>query len=146
MNRIIKFRVWKNKYYDYYNERWADNVGINNIFSSIQESGYIVQQFTGFIDINGKEVYEGDLVNIVNRGVTHGPDAEYLKNCEVHWSEENGCWEFGKFHSPGIGYWGGYTLVGDRLDIDTLEVVGNIFQNKDLIRNKMEHIEHFKDA
>lgn len=67
MNRIIKFRVWDKKSRSFAN---PDNIWsfplpqyLNGIVFSIPLSeDLIIQQFTGLKDINGKEIYEGDIV------------------------------------------------------------------------------------
>ncbi len=129
MNRRIKFRVWDIKFSQWI--EWASSVhnscvGINEIFE--QDKYYIFQQFTGFKDINDKEIYEGDFVNFTIPGIAHGPERENVKRAEVHWSEEDGCWYFGKYHADGLGYWDGHSIVGDRIDTESFEIVGNIFE------------------
>ncbi len=125
--RKIKFRVWCNNSFSY------DALIGNNVISfnegmqwwSINEET-IIQLFTGLIDKNGKEIYEGDLINFTVDGVTHGPDAEYEKNVEVWYSEEDAQFVFGHFKANDGGeYW--YSKA-DR--VSDIEVVGNIFENK----------------
>ena len=71
MNREIKFRVWNNDI-----SKWEDNGGLGYILSEYSESDdclnkvfdnsyaeLIFQQFTGFLDKKGKEIYEGDIID-----------------------------------------------------------------------------------
>jgi uncharacterized phage protein (TIGR01671 family) len=131
--RKIKFRVW-----DISNKSWIKTaIGEyidGNIISCVNINEYIawpkdfiLQQFTGLVDKNGRDIYEGDLINFTIDGVTHGPDAEYEKNVEVWYSEEDAQFVFGKFKCSwpmGSIYW--YSMA-DR--VSDIEVVGNIFEN-----------------
>lgn len=75
-------------------------------------------QFTGFHDINKKDIYVGD---IVQRG-------EYgnFKKYKVVWSSDIGAFEIKNKH-------GQLTLYGGLSERGSLEIIGNLCDNKNLI-------------
>jgi len=77
----------------------------------------IIQQFTGLVDITGKRIFEGDIVNFRIPGIPHGRYPEDLENQVVKYDEELAAFTFGTDE---------YCMLDDIVD---LKVVGNIFES-----------------
>lgn len=104
MNERFKFRVWDIEFKKYYP---ASDFCVEDL----QELGdeIIVEQCTGLRDMNGKLVYEGDVVHKTVGGLT----------CRIVFYRGAFCGEFvGGFTSPLSGWF--------RPDLD--EVIGNIHE------------------
>ena len=136
--REIKFRVWNN-----FHKRFLD-IPFEGQFESklaisqngkmysgkydciMGENQYTIQQYTGIKDKNGKEIYEGDIVEIFNH-----PQSE-----QVEW-EPNGC-GFGFFaHDSKERDSGGFQFLSDWTGSNGYKVIGNIFENPELIKTEV---------
>lgn len=122
--RKIKFRFWcpagKAFVRDY-----KYNGFVDELFDEKEYDVLIPQQFTGLVDKNDVEIYEGDLLNFsVNYTVCLGDkDIIEYKDQEVYYDEKTASFLFGKE---------GVSML-DRVMENTMEVVGNINLKNDII-------------
>lgn len=120
----IKFRGWSR-----YNEQMikpkyfismdglklCDNDGFIN---KDYPEDIILMQFTGLLDKQGKEIYEGDIVN-----VSYGKQKESFRRKIIYNS---------KIASFIVSC--GDNINSRILEISVFEVIGNIYENKELMR------------
>jgi uncharacterized phage protein (TIGR01671 family) len=85
-------------------------------------------QFTGLKDKNGREIYEGDIVRLWEWRVEYLPSEpfEYAK-AKVVWDDESAAFFYEKFTEPGTPW-----MMND--DIEGVEVIGNVYENPDLLK------------
>lgn len=112
--REIKFRVWnkidKEMVYCSSMEVEDNNRGLicyGNVYGADK-----IMEYTGLKDKNGKEIYEGDIVFLDCEG-------------EVYWEKDTTSFSV-KFKD------GEYWELG-MLDLNRLEVIGNIYENPELL-------------
>ena len=121
--REIKFRAWTK--HDKTMTEWDEMLKANNpaAWFTGHLKTVVLMQATGIKDANGKEIYEGDILN-----TTFIKDmGENGKGVSVViWNEFVGAWM--------ISYTGGFGgAASDYIDKYKHEVIGNIAQNKELI-------------
>ena len=130
--REIKFRAWNKKTKEIYyeSEEYRTNRGEYRMLISIDDIGegkdiidiavailhkdFIVMQYTGLKDKKGKEIYEGDIIlaTIIENLLPSGENSEYVDKRVVEWNKEQGGFAFAE---------------------DEYEIIGNIYENKDLL-------------
>lgn len=128
MNRIIKFRAYDKKEKKMYNEpRLSFGASLDGPFVSFLRNGQwidcyflsetvAVMQFTGLKDKNGKEIYDFDLVKFQNK--VYRLEIDFVYGLQLYPVREG-------FNQSS---WGGNALISE------LEVMGNIYENPDLIK------------
>lgn len=150
MSREIKFRIWDGKSYAYtgpnHNGVGVDSGGhkffrfyLNHgsISYNLIQFDYIAEQFTGLRDRDGKEIYEGDILEniestkeIIAKGFWEDDDFE---RSVVTWDNELSRFVL-HFHSKYGGE--GYTGREQHFDLyvkDGSIVIGNIRENSNLL-------------
>lgn len=129
-NRIIKFRIWHNVLKRFlpqqadYHEVIAPLMDINGNFYSWSSQHWgmdneiwegndlVIQQFTGLLDKNNKEIYEGDIIK-------YQYDSAYSDKFD------KSVVEYEEFEPDKWGYQLGQGY-------GNVEIIGNIFENPDL--------------
>lgn len=90
--------------------------------------GLTYQQYTGLKDKNGKEIYEGDILEIYQHNQPE--EVSYVAD---------GSTAFGFFKHDSIERTdGSFETLGDYTDSSGYKVIGNIFENPELLELKWE--------
>lgn len=118
-NREIKFRAWDIERNEFTNDKLTASVAFEILSKESEQKNvekfFLLMQYTGLLDKNGVEIYEGDIVEHYHLG-------EMVKSV-IHWNEEKAmfCLRYD-----------GDKLNGWHLNPKSLEVIGNIHQNPEL--------------
>lgn len=116
MTREIKFRAWDGK--EMLHE-FSNSSDLNEFLGGGNNGLYKFMQFTGLLDNNGKEIYEGDIVRYEN--MSYDPsegDAPYDFS-QIEWKDFYWCYAEGCINE---------------VESKDFEIIGNIYENPELLK------------
>lgn len=157
--REIKFRAWDRKRKimigSDYPDNWDDDVDskdewwedvdmmcLTGIEDAVDNENLFIMQYIGLTDCSDKKIYEGDIVkcflncdgqDILMDEYNNGPKGIVL----IFWDYAGFCAEVIKKPK---GYLANYI---DLVDCTTLRVLGNVFENPELLKKKPYEFEGF---
>lgn len=128
MNREIKFRVWDKENKEilrvqeldfeptFYGGRMAIRTEQYNDYFNTEEM--LLMQYTGLHDKNGKEIYEGDIVEITRPCILERGEVKFINGCFAIKSKDT-------------------LLMLYQCEINNfkLKIIGNVFENGDILND-----------
>ena len=135
--REIKFRAWNYKKM-IYNVSVQNSLIMNHVkeFDYVTKSNYPIMQYTGFKDFNGKEIYEGDVLEYVSYQREENKRIEIVQfdsNCggwyvhrqactlaDVLFEQHNEEWQLRQNYKPS--------------DKKKVRIIGNIHENPEILK------------
>jgi uncharacterized phage protein (TIGR01671 family) len=121
MNREIKLRIWDKEIhppqmiYVEDNKPFKITLGGSVVYNEIYVNSCVLMLYTGLKDKNNREIYEGDIVeNEFGKKVIKWIEGTFIAD------EERTLMKIPLFMSP--------------LDLDKCEVIGNIYENAELLK------------
>ena len=127
MNDRFKFRVWNNKMQKFHIVFSMHGIVNDTLEGYAKDDNFVLEQCTGLKDVNGKLIYEGD---IVIKSDISAIGYSRTRVCKVHW------------HNDWLS-WAITTQYGDTYELSEFEpqqyeVIGNIHENADLLELKQD--------
>jgi uncharacterized phage protein (TIGR01671 family) len=131
--RELKFRAWDKENRHMIQDSPVSMASImrDRVRKAIDQNGtpigaqYVIMQWTGLKDKNGKEIYEGDALRVIN------PNGEEDNPCIVEWDGRGCCYPY----EPQGGY-GDYDIssIGWAMDSEfEFEIIGNVHEHTELL-------------
>lgn len=125
-NREIKFRVWK--YHHTLEQHVMRDITNESVIYLMDNEAFpdrVIMQYTGLKDLNGIEIYEGDIVKI---------ETELAKSFNIDSVAPITFWRGQFYANNNAENLAGLSVIADyNGQIARCEVIGDIYQNPELI-------------
>lgn len=127
MKRIFKFRAWDPRwermtYFDEADPLVSSPTLLSGFVLAHNTGGdEVLMQWTGFIDSEGRDIYEGDVVRL------------FGLNSKVEWGRVSGSWVL-RTKGEDIA-----SDLSTDLELDNGKVIGNVYENPELIEGGNEN-------
>jgi len=150
--RELKFRAWDKEYKKmwWFDLMWGNTVAHGSGWIGMVDSpetekhgvgilsdnrvqvdpiGKEIMQYTGLKDKNGKEIYEGDILGVIETEIVVEGSIEYVGAAFMlraynAFMEPMGVWILGNTNSNFLGY----------RNPSSFEIIGNIYENSELVK------------
>lgn len=139
MNRVLKFRVWSEKEVEFIDPT-RFGIGydgeLTNLWDGISPDpmlGFTIQQFTGLLDENKKQIYEGDILKCDEWVFNHKTNLFdlYREKAIGHIWYANPCSYIAEW---AISFNHLYSESSCQFrDLRNVQIIGNIFENPNLL-------------
>ena len=123
MSRELKFRAWDEKY-----NCWDESPITCYPYEEFKKQGRTIQWSTGLKDIDNKDIYDGDLVELHTAVNDHaiGVKENHYGLYQIYWDQKYKLKEI----KPN---WFLKVIDNDCANFNIMKVVGNVFENPELL-------------
>jgi uncharacterized phage protein (TIGR01671 family) len=135
--REFKFRVWNTYAKEWIDPYWFCISGDGHIYDRVEyatfeKEHHVIQQYVGIKDDHGKDIYEGDIIEVVWR-------KDHKEQFEIKYEELENCGDC--YSDSGFGF--NFHMANMNKErngpdgiLGSIKVVGNIFENPELLEDK----------
>lgn len=130
--RELKFRSWdtSNKIMLYSDH--SRNLG--SFFDGYCSNGNneILLQYTGINDVNGQDIYEGDILSVNNNDIGFLVKFGEYDFSDIYYESKSNGWYLSNIHDSSIEY----PLLKENVSIINYNVVGNMYEHPHLLNTQ----------